>query len=181
MRQTIESFRERTSRAVLALGGMIRRLVVGKADAKGFWQLFGYEDAEGNVETFPSVEAFQHVGFKSRPKKGAEVILVQIGGESGNPITIASRDRSIEFDLAEDETAVFNGVSRVHLKADGTIELVAKAGQEVKITDGSGTPKFLVTKDAYEVHTHPDPSSGSTGVPNNGGSASSYTSVLRGK
>src|SRR5688500_112943 len=97
----------RDSAEGLGLAGLARRLTVKLSGA--LWQLLGFKGAYDEEETFPDVEVFQNVGFRSRPKAGsrAEVIVLNLGGEPGNAVVVATRDRSIEVELEEDETAIF--------------------------------------------------------------------------
>lgn len=124
-RRTAHDFRDR-GRDAPFLRGMIRRLVVKLTQATGLWQLLGFEDADGNEELLNDVETFPGIGFSSRPKAGsrAEVVVVRIGGESGHPVIVATRDRSIEISLEEDETAIFNSTGTVvKITKDGIVEL----------------------------------------------------------
>jgi phage gp45-like len=116
---TIRDLRRRQQSEHHTVRGMIRRVTLGLAGA--LWDLAGYDDDE--PETFAGVERFQHVGFSSRPRGGAEVIVVHVGGESGHPVAIASRDASLDVDLAEDETAIWTGNAVIKINKDGVIEI----------------------------------------------------------
>lgn len=149
------------------LSGIVRRVRVSLTRASGLWQLRGYQDPDGNEETFEDVAAFQGVGYAARPKAGAsvEAIVVGVGAKAHNAVIVATRDRTTKVDLEEDETAIFTSVAKVKITKDGDIELTAKAGREVRITDGSGTPKALVTKDDFLQHTHATAGTGTPSAP----------------
>jgi phage gp45-like len=80
-------------------------------------------------ETIADREYFQHYGFTSRPKPGAEIIIIR----EGNHITaIASDDRRYRIVLEEGEVALYTDEGdKVHLKRDRKIEVVG--GEEVSI------------------------------------------------
>jgi phage gp45-like len=158
-RQSIRRLRERNRGVALALRGLVRRFTVALAPASGLWQLLGLADADGSRERLGDVEQFPGIGFFARPKEaGAEAVVVHVGGETGHPVIVATRDRRTQVALEPDETCVFTSRARVHLRRDGT----------VYVTDASGAGEPLATKsdldalrDWIELHTHP-----SVGAPN---------------
>lgn len=116
-----QSVREATMRGAVNARNLVRRLAVA-ASAGGRWQLLGSDG-----EVFADVEAFQGIGYASRPADGAgEVILLRVSGN--HPVIVATRDESIRVDLDEDETAIFNSSSIVKVKADGAIEIGSQGG-----------------------------------------------------
>ena len=148
-RQNIEDLRERVSRAYHRLRGMVRRVTISLTGNTGQWQAQGYrgigvDDIEG--EKFDLVEVFPGIGISARPKAGsrAEAIIVHVGAESGHPVIVATRDRSMEVSLEEDETAVFNSQAVLILKKDGTVEIRSRTGVAQK----------LVTWADFTNHTH---------------------------
>lgn len=139
MRESVESLRIRTSQAATALRGMVRRLVVAATKSSGLWQLLGFEGIENEKETFDAVEDFSHgVGFYARPKKDAkaEAVVVNVGGESGHPTIVGSRDLKTQPAIDEDETVMFNSQRVVKLKADGTLEAGFAPGASSGALDG---------------------------------------------
>jgi len=158
--KTIRELRERPPAR-----GFIRRLAVKLTGV--LWQLLGYEDADGNRETFDKTEVFHNIGFTSRPRAGfGEAVVVNVGGESNHPVVIASRDQSIVVTIEEDETVIHNSTS-------GAIVRLTKTGQ---VLLGGMAASFAVPRDslrttlntfitAYNAHTHSDPQGGTTGPP----------------
>jgi len=135
MSDDIRTVRDR-QRDAPGLRGLVRRMLVSLTSAGGLWQLLGKEDGDGNRERASDVEAFQQIGFLSRPAAGsrAEGVVVKVGGESGHPVVIASRDRAIEIAIGEDETVIFNSTGTlVKITAGGRVEL-GEAG--LGTTDG---------------------------------------------
>lgn len=121
--QEIGSFRRE-------LRGLVRRMVVNLTDA-GVWRVLGHAlisptDREGrDVENYPGI------GFAARPPAGlGEAIVIQVGG-ANNPAIVASRDeatRANVADLIADEAVMYNSTVRVHMKADGTVEIGTHGG-----------------------------------------------------
>ena len=127
MRETVASFRDRTSWTATVLRGVVRRLVADATEGLT-WRLLGYLDAiDGKRETF-DVENFQQVGFGSRPPGQAEVVIVNVGGEAEHPIIVATRDRSTQVALAADETAIWNSKVVVKITAAGVVEIGTPGG-----------------------------------------------------
>ncbi len=68
-------------------------------------------------ETFENREFFQQYGYTSRPKPGAELIILAQGN---NVIAVASDDRRYRISLEEGEVALYDDLGQVvHLKRDG--------------------------------------------------------------
>lgn len=91
-----------------------------------------------NGESFSSREYFQHYGFTSRPKEGAEIIIIK---EGNHYIAVASDDRRYRLALEDGEVALYTDEGdKIHLKRDKTIEvisgnkLIATVENEVDIT-----------------------------------------------
>lgn len=131
-------------------------------------------------ESLATVERFAHYGFTSRPKPGAEAVVLCLGGSRDHPLVVADEDRRERpgGELAAGEVCVYAaGGARVFLRADGSVEVVAPGGASVSVdldvggnvtagadvSDAVGTLAAL--RSAYNVHTHPDPQGGSTGPP----------------
>lgn len=131
-------------------------------------------------ETLSRIERFAHFGFTSRPPVGAEVIVLCLGGNRDHPIAIADEDRRSRPVglLAAGETVIYaTGGALVHVKADGSVVVVAPGGASVQgdlevsgdvlaggdVADAVGTLAAL--RIAYNAHTHTDPQGGVTGPP----------------
>lgn len=139
-------------------------------------------------ETFSRVSFLQHYGFASRPKAGAEILVEANGNVT---FCIASDDRRYRLALADGEAALYDHLGqKVHLKADGSIEIVGinkvtATAPEVEIVASTQvtltTPLLQVSgnitsggdvsdqkgsidtmRQTYNSHTHPDPQGGAT-------------------
>jgi len=157
---------------------MIRRMRPLKT-AGALWRLAGYAgevDAEG-------VELFSGIGFYSRPGSSGkpEVVVNKIGGASGHPVVVATRDESIRVELDEDETAIFNSASIVKIKADGTIEVGSRGGTPVPLATLADVEAIRNDLNGHE-HTYV-PSGGGTALTTLGPSvtAPSGTAKLKGE
>lgn len=157
----------------MRLAGAIRRMAIG-VTSRALWQLVGIKNADGTSETIEA-ELFGGIGIFARPPAGAkpEAIAVMIGG-GNTPAIVGVRDEktraAVVGSLKEGETAIYNALALIVIKADGTIEIRSK--------DGTAQP--LITKAQFDAHTHvAPPGGGTTAVPSNVGT--SGTSVIRGE
>lgn len=98
---------------------MIRGLV--KSVVEGVIKRFS---ASGRTdETIDNREYFQHYGFTSRPKEGAELIIIDQGNVM---IAVASDDRRYRLALGAGEVALYDDQGqKLHLMANGNIEVLA--------------------------------------------------------
>lgn len=130
-----------TDPLLLALASSLRRMAISLT-AKALWQLVGFRGQDGATET-RNVEPFTGIGFYSRPslngKPEAIVVMVGAGGgivdaavSPGTPAIVATRDEqtraAVAGDLQPDETAIFNSLAILLVKADGTFEARSVAG-----------------------------------------------------
>lgn len=113
---------------------MIRGIV--NTVIEGLIKLFSASGRTG--ETIDNREYFQHYGFTSRPKAGAEIIIIK---EGNHYIAVASDDRRYRLAVEEGEVALYTDEGdKIHLKRDKTIEivsgnkLIATVENEVAIT-----------------------------------------------
>lgn len=68
-------------------------------------------------ETISDREYFQHYGYTSRPKPGAEIIIIR---EGGHFVAVASDDRRYRIALEEGECSLYDDLGqKVHLTRDG--------------------------------------------------------------
>lgn len=81
-------------------------------------------------ETISDREYFQHYGYTSRPKPGAEVIIIR---EGGHFLAIASDDRRYRIAMEEGEVALYTDEGdKIHLKRGRIIDIVG--GEQVNVT-----------------------------------------------
>jgi phage gp45-like len=174
MRPTLKGLRDRRGKASNTIRNLVRRMLV-TASSGAQWALEGFSDGEGNVER-DDVEVFSGVGFYSRPIDGSgEVVVVKVGGESGHPVVVATRDQAalaaleaVIGAIGPGETVVFNRSALIWIRSDGQAHVGAIGG----------TMKRLATED----HKHSlsgvtfggDPAVGTMGAPDD------VTSDLRG-
>ncbi|PKN05561.1 MAG: hypothetical protein CVU74_01140 [Deltaproteobacteria bacterium HGW-Deltaproteobacteria-9] len=133
---------------------MIRGIVTSVTE--GLIKLF---TASGRTdESFEDREYFQHYGFTSRPKEGAEIIMIR---EGNHIVAIASDDRRYRIALEDGEVAIYTDEGdKIHLKRDRKIEIVS--GAEVKVDSpaiilGGGTTRYLMDERLVTwllAHTH---------------------------
>lgn len=151
MRGDVEELRDRISRAAARQRNLVRRVTVSLTNNDGTWQARGYRGFEGahgdgDGEKFTGVEVFPGIGIWARPKAGTvpEAVIVHVGGEPGHPVIVATRLKDAQVALEEDETAIFNSLSCVVVKKDGTVEIRSRNGMAQK----------LVTLAEFNNHTH---------------------------
>lgn len=141
-----------------AIRGVVSRVVIRSTNDNG-------ENQTATVTMFKDVdrsdvEVLQPYGFGSRPKAKAGVgIVLAVGGDQGDLVLLPVGSPSTRMGkLEEGETAIYveNG-SRVHIKADGTINVFSskKVHAKVKNTEfeldneiargrvGSNGPRFV--------------------------------------
>lgn len=123
---------------------MVRRLTVaGSTDTFGLMQL--------QIETLKdvtqdNVERVQNYGFTSRPKVGAEGVVLYLGGNSDHGVVIAVDDARYRLKaLAEGEVALYTDEGdKIHFKRGNKIEITThtldiNATTEVKVTTAKAT------------------------------------------
>lgn len=120
---------------------MLARAVVNSIDDSKKLQLAQVEILSGEVRA--DVERFQNYGFTSVPKKGAEAIVVRLGGHADHTIILCIDDRTYRLrNLESGEVAMYDATgSTVIMKSNGDIEVAPSSGK-VKFTgdvDVSGT------------------------------------------
>jgi len=124
--------------------------------------------------TLQNREAFQHYGFTSRAKDGAEAIVLRDGNIF---ISIAEDDRRYRLAIEEGEVALYSDEGdSVRLKRGRIMELTA--GTKVRlltptaeisgdlkvagnVSDATGTMAAMRT--TYDAHLHTNPEGGSVG------------------
>lgn len=107
-------------------------------------------------------------GFASRPKPGADAVVVYLGGNRGLGIVIATNDRRYQIELDEGEVALHDDLgSRVHLRRSGDIDLAPASGT-VNVTGNlMATGDVVAGTISLKTHRHGgvQTGSGNTGAP----------------
>ncbi len=160
------------------LHNMVARAVVQVVDDAAKLQRMQVGAAAG--EDIDDGEHFQPYGFSSVPPKGAEAVVLFPNGDRSHPLVIVVSDRNTRpTGQADGEVSMYHpGGARVHLLANGDVQIDCAPGGQVLVSDGAGGAEPLVTKSQYDAHTHPT-GVGPSGVPSN--VATSGTTVLQGK
>lgn len=134
-----------------ATAGLVRRMVATVTRKVASWQVKGHTLLDGMPEV-RDPESFQGVGFASRPREGAsaETIVVFPGASAEQPIIVAARElgafkAAFPDGIEADSTAIYTSGAWIVIKANGSIEIRAKAGGTVSIGAG-GIPAELATK-----------------------------------
>lgn len=110
-------------------------------------------------ETVSNVERFEEYGLTSYPATDTQAVVLFLGGNRSHPIVINVHDRETRpVDLAESEVCLYSAKDadaqshRIHLKADGSIEIKTSAG--VKINDDVTVTGGDVVADGISLKTH---------------------------
>lgn len=118
-------------------------------------------------QTPDDVEHFQHYGFTSVPKTGAEGIALAIGGSTGHTVVINVDDRRFRLKaLQGGEVALYDDLGhKVHLTRDGIV--IDGAGQDIRFINaptvrvetnlhvvGAITATGDITAGAISLQTH---------------------------
>lgn len=121
-----EEFAEVTSAFRREFAGAFRRMLVTRTGT-GTWQTMGHALLDPTKPETREIENWPGIGVTARPPDGGsgEAVVVQIGGPN-NPAIVATRDeatRTLVDDIAPNESTLYNSLSRVYVRNDGTIEL----------------------------------------------------------
>ena len=130
--------------AARALLGSMRRMAI-KVTSAALWQVIGHRMLDGGRET-RDAEVFYGIGIWARPKSSerAEALVAFLGGNSGSPAIVASRNEDARravaaalnggAGLAEGEAVFYgSGGALLHVKADNTAELRLPNGTAVAL------------------------------------------------
>lgn len=123
--------------------GIVKSVVEGVVKR---FSAFGRPD-----ETIDNREYFQHYGYTSRPKAGAEIIIIR---EGGHFVAVASDDRRYRIALEEGEVALYTDEGdKVHLKRGRIIEIVGgeKIVATTKVAEVTAAISMTVTSPEVTV------------------------------
>lgn len=139
--ETPASFRDRASDAAIQLRNLIRRVVVSAAGA--LWQATGYLGEDGKpLEIFNKLEVFGTAGFQSRPATGkTEAIIAHVGASDDHRVIVATKDRTLERDLAEGEAVMATDKTEIRITKLGLVTL--GGGPEVALNPLNGVATGL--------------------------------------
>ncbi len=167
------------------LGNLVARGKVLAADSAAKLQTLQIGLLAG--ETKDRVEHFEPFGHTAKPMPGAEHITLFLDGDRSHGVTVVVADRRYRLQgLQDGEAAMYDAFgNKVHLKADGTLEVLAAT--KVQITSPlvtlsgnlqvagnvtySGTltgPTATIGGKSMTTHTHSgvQTGGGNTGAPN---------------
>ena len=140
-------------------------------------------------ETLRDVPAVQQYGFLSRPKSGADAVVLFLGHAPNARLVIATHDRRYTLTgLAEGDVALFTdtgdkvhlGRSGITIESTGNVSVQAAGNAEVKAAGtatvegsqvllGEGAIEQAILGTSFSLlfngHTHLDPITGVTGTP----------------
>lgn len=176
MRMTTRDFRNRLGGPALDLRNALRRMVIAATDSF-LWALDGFEDDAGNVER-EEAEVFAGIGFYARPAAGAEgpeAIVIKVGGQSGHPAVVATRDeRALQAyeaaagGVGPGEVVVFNEDAAVRLTDEGQIHASTPGGPVDQLATKADIDALIATVNAliakFNEHTHTVPIVGAAGT-----------------
>ena len=131
-------------------------------------------------EVLDGVEHFEPHGFTSRPKAGAEAILLCPGGNRSSAITIMVSDRRVRIkDLGEGEVAIYDDTGNtIVLKQNGSIQMNSPTAVDIvapdvtidgnlsvtgDVSDANGSMQEM--RDIYNAHGHPTAPLGPVSTP----------------
>lgn len=119
------------------ISNMLARAVVSLVNDSKKMQLLQLNVLEG--ETREEIERFQDYGFTSVPLPDSEAVVLFIGGRRDHGVAIAVDDRRYRLkDLQPGEVALYHkDGAKVHLKANGSIEITAKPGSDIVLNGGT--------------------------------------------
>lgn len=129
------------------IANLVARAVVQLVSDGGKLQVLQLSILDG--ETREALERVQEYGFTSHPMPGAEAVALFVGGRRDHGLVVAVDDRRYRpTGLQPGEVAVYHkdGASII-LKADGSVEVTAKAGADIVLNGGT-------TGLALADHTH---------------------------
>lgn len=163
---TTKEWRDETAPTRRRNDGLIRRMPIGLTSGVP-WRVTGHLLIDGRTREFHDAEVFSGIGFYARPKSqaNAEAIVVFPGDDAQNPIIIATRDEAARRAIASletDSTAMFNTLSIILIKKDGTVEIRAAGGTATKLPT---LADYNALRNAFNAHVHPTAGTGPPSPP----------------
>lgn len=125
---------------------MIRAIV--KTCIEGVIKRFSATGRPG--ESIENREYVQHYGYTSRPKPGAEVIVIR---EGNHYLAIASDDRRYRLALEEGEAALYDDLGqRVHLTREGVeVQSLARVRVTAPVVEAVASERVTLTTPLCEI------------------------------
>lgn len=146
---------------------LARLAVVTLSDSSGALQIVQVKT--GKDETLTDIEHREPYGFSSRPHKGADAVVIALGGNISHSLALMISDRRNRLnDLAEGEAAMFDDQGQSIVLRRSGIEITTALGCTINgnlAVNGDTTFTGTVTandKSIDETHKHTDVQSGSS-------------------
>lgn len=144
--------------------GLATRFVLGKA-SRAESDLARVRGETFSGDASDADELMQNYGFASVPLPGAEGVRISVFADGDHGVVVALDDRRHRPTLADGETAQYNDTGAiVHIKADGSINLVPTRSGLVHLGSYAGTgfvalahlvlAQLEAIKTKYDSHTH---------------------------
>lgn len=159
---TVRERQEHISHERRAFFGMIGRMLV-RVTRGDVWNLEGRTLISGEKETVRA-QVFHGIGRIARPKAGrnVEAIVVREGAAAENPTIVAHRDLDTQKavfpnGIGEDEQAVFNSVTLVYNRSNGTVEIRTPGGTALALptlAEHNALRSFVAAQFSGAGHTH---------------------------
>lgn len=132
---------------VHAMRGLVRRGVVRAVNDALGTQLVDVAIADGHSRS--AVEVLQPFGFASCPPGGGLAVLLAVGGDQGDLVALPLAAPGARFGgLKPGESALYGADgSRVHVKQDGTVEVLGAKAVEIATPGGDGGARVRLTKE----------------------------------
>lgn len=117
-------------------------------------------------DTADDVPLYQPQGFRVRPPRDAEAILLAIEGEGMNTVAVAAMDRDScpTDDIEQGEGGLYYaGTWKVFMDKDGNVHLGDKVGADFVALAQKVLDELNAVKSAFDGHTHTVPITGPAG------------------
>lgn len=168
---TITDFRRFTSKIFRQLALMVGRAIivaVNNDGNSGFYTSTGNGNPQRvqlnglSGETLTDIERFQEYGLETYPIPGAtsEAVLLSLDGSRDNCFVVVIQDKEYRpTDLSEGDVCLYgkkdvdNQKHRVHLKANGNVEILVDSGYTISIGNGTDEVLALIDDSLTEVIT----------------------------
>lgn len=125
----------------------------------------------GDEEVRDEVDRMQEYGFASRPKSGADALVLFLGGNRDHGVVVATSDKKGRPPLEEGEVAMWTPDVVIKIKADKSVE-ISGAGKIIFPCDLEVTGDVKVSGDVklpsgitLAGHKHPTAGSGPPSTP----------------